>query len=71
MLSSANKTRILDKSVPYRYYTPGPREFHALRGAPRGETLLLHARGTSSGLYALLLGRPADVSTYWVPRPMT
>src|SRR6266550_355325 len=36
MLSSANKTRILDKSVPYRYYTPGPREFHALRGAPRG-----------------------------------
>src|SRR5467141_2900723 len=24
MLSSANKTRILDKSVPYRYNSPGP-----------------------------------------------
>ena len=67
MLSSANKTRILDKSVPYRYNTPGPREFHATRR----ETLLLPAGGTSSGLYTLLLGRQADVSTYWVSRPMT
>jgi hypothetical protein len=37
MLSSANKTRILDKSVPYRYNTPGPRKFHALRDAPGGK----------------------------------
>jgi hypothetical protein len=37
MLSSANKTRILDKNVPYRYNTPGPRKFHALRGATRGK----------------------------------
>ena len=37
MLSSANKTRILDKRVPYRYNTPGPRKFHALRAQPGGK----------------------------------
>lgn len=71
MLSSANKTRILDKCVPCRYNTPGPRKFHAITGSNPGGNAPVTYRGTTWGLCTLLLGGQADVSTYWVSRPMT